>query len=189
MGVHSFEGKKSSIWLSHRNDAPGVRRELLYISLYLLIWGEAANLRFMPECICYIFHHMAMELNRIVEEYIDRNTGQPCLPSVSGQNAFLKCVVMPIYQTIKDEVESSRNGSAPHSAWRNYDDLNEYFWSRRCFKSLKWPIDFTSNYLSTTGKDKRVGKTGFVEQRSFWNVFRSFDRLWVMLILLVQVYI
>ncbi|KAK1642153.1 hypothetical protein QYE76_059958 [Lolium multiflorum] len=31
--------------------------ELLYIGLYLLIWGEASNVRFMPEYLCYIFHH------------------------------------------------------------------------------------------------------------------------------------
>ena len=34
------------------------QRKLLYIGLYLLIWGEAANLRFMPECLCYIYHHV-----------------------------------------------------------------------------------------------------------------------------------
>ncbi|PKI69450.1 hypothetical protein CRG98_010153, partial [Punica granatum] len=182
----SYLGRRSSLWLSHRNDTAGLRRELMYIALYLLIWGEAANLRFMPECLCYIFHHMAMELNHIVEDDIDKDTGRPFLPSISGQNAFLKCVVMPIYQTIKVEVESSRNGSAPHSAWRNYDDLNEYFWSRRCFYSLKWPIDPSSTYFASTDKSLRVGKTGFVEQRSFWNVFRSFDRLWVGLILFLQ---
>lgn len=33
--------------------------KILYIGLYLLIWGEAANLRFMPECLCYIFHHVS----------------------------------------------------------------------------------------------------------------------------------
>lgn len=33
--------------------------KLLYIALYLLIWGEAANLRFMPECLCYMFHHVS----------------------------------------------------------------------------------------------------------------------------------
>ncbi|ONL96568.1 Callose synthase 11 [Zea mays] len=37
---------------------PDTRRDLLYTALYLLIWGEAANLRFMPECLCYIFHYM-----------------------------------------------------------------------------------------------------------------------------------
>lgn len=34
------------------------RLELLYTSLYLLIWGEAANLRFMPECLTFIFHNV-----------------------------------------------------------------------------------------------------------------------------------
>jgi hypothetical protein len=40
-------------------DASTQQPELLYIGLYLLIWGEASNVRFMPECICYIFHHVS----------------------------------------------------------------------------------------------------------------------------------
>ncbi|KAH7576932.1 hypothetical protein JRO89_XS01G0177500 [Xanthoceras sorbifolium] len=183
----SYLGKKSNIWISDRRESSSdQRRELLYVSLYLLIWGESANLRFMPECICYIFHNMAMELNKILEDYIDENTGQPVMPSVSGENAFLNCVVKPIYETVKAEVESSKNGTRPHSAWRNYDDLNEYFWSKRCFEKLKWPIDVGSNFFVLASRSKHVGKTGFVEQRSFWNLFRSFDRLWVMLILFFQ---
>ncbi|XVF66836.1 hypothetical protein PTKIN_Ptkin10aG0070000 [Pterospermum kingtungense] len=183
----SYLGKKSNIWISDSSRSNSdQRRELLYVGLYLLIWGESGNLRFVPECICYIFHHMAMELNKILEDYIDENTGQPVMPSISGENAFLKCVVKPIYETVKAEVESSKNGTAPHSAWRNYDDLNEYFWSRRCFEKLKWPIDVGSNFFVTSSRGKRVGKTGFVEQRSFWNLYRSFDRLWVMLFLFLQ---
>lgn len=157
------------------------------MSLYLLIWGESANLRFVPECLCYIFHNMAMELNKILEGYMDENTGQPALPSISGENAYLNCVVKPIYETIRAEVEASRNGTAPHGEWRNYDDINEYFWSKRCFQKLKWPIDIGSNFFVTSGRRKHVGKTGFVEQRSFLNLYRSFDRLWVMLILFLQV--
>ncbi|XP_017971344.1 PREDICTED: callose synthase 12 [Theobroma cacao] len=183
----SYLGKKSNIWISDSSRSNSDhRRELLYVGLYLLIWGESANLRFMPECICYIFHHMAMELNKILEDYIDENTGQPVMPSISGDNAFLDRVVKPIYETVKAEVESSKNGTAPHSAWRNYDDLNEYFWSRRCFQKLKWPIDVGSNYFVTSSGSKHIGKTGFVEQRSFWNLYRSFDRLWVMLFLFLQ---
>lgn len=34
------------------------QRKILYMGLYLLIWGEAANVRFMPECLCYIFHNV-----------------------------------------------------------------------------------------------------------------------------------
>lgn len=179
-----YLNKKSNIWISDRST--DLRRELLYVSLYLLIWGESANLRFMPECICFIFHNMCFELNRVLEDYIDENTGQPVMPSISGENAFLNGVVKPIYETVRREVDRSFNGAAPHSAWRNYDDLNEYFWSRRCFERLKWPIDLGSNFFVTSGSRKKVGKTGFVEQRSFWNIVRSFDRLWVMLILFLQ---
>ncbi|CAN0896832.1 Callose synthase 12 [Linum grandiflorum] len=181
----SYLNKKSNIWISDRSN-PDVRRELLYVSLYLLIWGESANLRFMPECICFIFHNMAMELNKILEDYIDENTGQPVMPSFSGENAFLNSVVKPIYETVKAEVENSKNGTAPHTSWRNYDDINEYFWSRRCFEKLKWPIDLGSNFFVINSRQKHVGKTGFVEQRSFLNLFRSFDRLFVMLILFLQ---
>nr|WJO13373.1 callose synthase 12 [Lilium hybrid cultivar] len=180
----AYLGRKSHVWISGR--APDPRRELLYVALYLLIWGEAANLRFVPECLCYIFHHMAMELNRILEGYIDDATGRPALPAVSGDGAFLARVVTPLYDTIKAEVDASRNGTAPHSAWRNYDDINEYFWSRRCFDRLRWPLDLSRNFFAPPTSRHRVRKTGFVEQRSFWNLFRSFDRLWVMLILYLQ---
>ncbi|CAN1782797.1 Putative callose synthase 8 [Linum perenne] len=52
-----FLGRKNNIRL------PYVKQEaqqykILYIGLYLLIWGEAANLRLMPECLCYIFHQV-----------------------------------------------------------------------------------------------------------------------------------
>ncbi|WJX26616.1 Callose synthase 11 [Trifolium repens] len=182
----SYLGLKSSVVVSRRRDPSDLRRELLYVSLYLLIWGEAGNLRFVPECLCYIYHFMAKELNLVLDGSIDPDTGSTFLPTVSGDYGFLKSVVMPIYNTIKVEVDSSRNGKAPHSAWRNYDDINEYFWSRRCLKKLRWPMNFESSFFGTTPKDKRVGKTGYVEQRSFWNIYKSFDRLWVMLILFMQ---
>ena len=112
----SYLGRKSQVSVSRRRNGTGnsetnsLRRELLYVSLYLLIWGESANLCFAPECICYIFHHIAMELNLVLDEETDPNTGQSFLPSIYGDCAFLKRVVMPIYDTIELEVKSSRNG-------------------------------------------------------------------------------
>ncbi|KAJ7533488.1 hypothetical protein O6H91_13G051600 [Diphasiastrum complanatum] len=168
------------------------RLELLYISLYFLIWGEAANLRFMPECLAFIFHNMAGELNRVLGDYTDELSGQPVQPFSGGENGFLLKVVTPIYETVKAEAEASHDGKAPHSAWRNYDDMNEYFWSERCFTQLQWPLQLGSNYLvkpvNVKGRlvNQKIGKTGFVEQRSFWNIYRSFDKLWIMYILVFQ---
>lgn len=31
---------------------------LVNTALYLLLWGEAANVRFLPECLCYLFHQV-----------------------------------------------------------------------------------------------------------------------------------
>ncbi|KAK3446060.1 hypothetical protein EUGRSUZ_A01817 [Eucalyptus grandis] len=124
---------------------------------------------------------MARELNMILEDRMDPDTGAPLLPKCSGKNGFLDVIVKPLYDVVKEEVEKGCNGIAPHNKWRNYDDINEYFWSRRCFEELKWPLDVESRSF------ENAGKTGFVEQRSFWNLFRSFYRLWLMLVLFLQV--
>jgi callose synthase len=85
------------------------------------------------------------------------------------------------------EAKVNKDGKAPHSKWRNYDDMNEYFWTNRCFNRLGW-LEESSNYLVApdSGTKHKVGKTGFVEQRSFFNIFRSFDRLWIGHILVLQ---
>ncbi|KAM0048458.1 putative vta1/Callose synthase domain superfamily [Helianthus debilis subsp. tardiflorus] len=101
---------------------------LLYIGLYLLIWGEASNIRFMPECICYIFHNMAKELNSILFPNVESASGSTYQAKAIGEESFLQTVVVPIYEVICKEAERNQGGRASHSSWRNYDDLNEYFW-------------------------------------------------------------
>lgn len=49
-------------FVSHSFQAINRDRKLFLVSLYFLIWGEAANVRFLPECICYIFHHVSFLL-------------------------------------------------------------------------------------------------------------------------------
>jgi hypothetical protein len=73
------------------------------------------------------------ELHLILEGFIDTATGRPANPAVHGENAFLVRVVTPICDAIRAEAESSRDVKAPHAAWRNYDDINEYFWRRDVF--------------------------------------------------------
>ncbi|CAJ2660489.1 unnamed protein product [Trifolium pratense] len=122
----SYLAVKPSVWLSGRHSSkPDHRRELLYVALYLLIWGESANLRFVPECICYIFHHMAIDLNKLLQN-------QPY----------------------------------------GYDD--------------ELPFCLEKGFLDSFLRCKPRWENRLFEQRSFWNLFRSFDRLWVMLILFLQ---
>ncbi|VVA18902.1 PREDICTED: callose synthase [Prunus dulcis] len=217
-----FLGRKSNIWL------PYVKQEaqqykLLYLGLYLLIWGEAANLRFMPECLCYIFHHMAYELHGMLTGAVSLTSWEKVMPAYGGQSeSFLNNVVTPIYTVIKEEAKKSKSGTADHSTWRNYDDLNEYFWSPDCFQ-IGWPMRLDHDFFcipsskkpkakkasASTGsveerskedgeedevgatkkedhEPKWLGKTNFVEVRSFWQIFRSFDRMWSFFILSLQ---
>ncbi|KAM3349450.1 hypothetical protein ACQJBY_022442 [Aegilops geniculata] len=93
----------------------------------------------------------------------------------------------------------SKRGTVSHSKWRNYDDLNEYFWSKKCFKQLGWPMDPASDFFADPTKTKndierhdhsmsrrRMSKTNFVEVRTFLHLFRSFDRMWAFFILAFQ---
>ncbi|CAN4104415.1 unnamed protein product [Withania somnifera] len=127
------------------------------LSSYL---GEASNIRFMPECLCYIFHNMAHEMHGILFGNVLPISGGAYQPVSHGEESFLQDVVTPIYEVIRKEARRNENGKASHSAWRNYDDLNDYFW--------------------------RKPKANFVEIRTFWHLYRSFDRMWIFFILALQ---
>ncbi|XP_028759782.1 callose synthase 9 [Neltuma alba] len=173
-------------------DAVSREKKLLYVSLYYLIWGEAANIRFLPECLCYIFHHMAREMDEIVRQQI----AQPANSCITQDGvSFLDQVILPLYGIVAAEAESNGNGKAPHSAWRNYDDFNEHFWSLHCFK-LGWPWRLGSSFfqkpplgsknLVNSGRRQRRGKTSFVEHRTFLHLYHSFHRLWIFLFMMFQ---
>ncbi|CAH1454599.1 unnamed protein product [Lactuca virosa] len=169
---------------------------LLYIGLYLLIWGEASNVRFMPECLCYIFHNMANEMHGILFGIVQPINGGTY--QAAYEEAFLSNVISPIFDVLLKEARRNKGGNASHASWRNYDDLNEYFWSDKCFK-LGWPMDHTSDFFvhsigslrhhvgpNQVVSGKKKSKTNFVEVRSFLHLYRSFDRMWIFLILVLQ---
>ncbi|KAH8509176.1 hypothetical protein H0E87_011081 [Populus deltoides] len=172
--------------------------KLIYIALYLLIWGEASNIRFMPECICYIFHNMAHEVYGILYSNVHLVNEETFETTAPDDEAFLRNVITPIYQVLRKEARRNKGGKASHSKWRNYDDLNEYFWSDKCLK-LNWPMDLRADFFvhsdelppvnerSNQGTGgTRKPKTNFVEVRTFWHLFRSFDRMWIFFILALQ---
>ncbi|KAL8170910.1 hypothetical protein V2J09_022714 [Rumex salicifolius] len=85
--------RKSSLWLPTIQQEVQ-QRKLLYMGLYLLIWGEAANLRLMPECLCYIYHHMAFELYGMLAGNVSPTTGEVVKPAYGGEDdSFLTKVV------------------------------------------------------------------------------------------------
>ncbi|KAH9302684.1 hypothetical protein KI387_014267, partial [Taxus chinensis] len=170
--------RKRPIWNSV--DALNKQKKLMLVALYFLIWGEAANIRFLPECICYIFHNMAKEL----EEISQQPYAQPAKSCIEDNVvSFLQQIILPVYEIVAAEAASNDNGKASHSAWRNYDDFNEYFWSSNCFE-LGWPWNRSAKFfIKPKRKAKgmhlprgRIGKSSFVEHRTFLHLYHSFHR-------------
>ncbi|MCL7030897.1 hypothetical protein MKW94_030259 [Papaver nudicaule] len=175
-------------------DIVNKEKKLLFVSLYYLIWGEAANIRFLPECLCYIFHHMLREMDLILRQS-SAVQADSCKLQTGGGASFLDQVISPLYDVVAAESKNNNNGKAAHSAWRNYDDFNEYFWSLHCFE-LSWPwrknspffmkpIPRSKDFLACTG-GQHQGKTSFVEHRTFLHLYHSFHRLWIFLFMMFQ---
>jgi hypothetical protein len=99
---------------------PKTRGMLYDLMLSLLIWGEAANLRHMPECLCWLFYQISTTYMALLNK--DASTRLP--------GFFVSEVVAPIYTEV---VKAGKKGG-DHDSRRNYDDFNEFFWRIECLK-------------------------------------------------------
>ncbi|KAA3479579.1 callose synthase 7-like [Gossypium australe] len=196
--------KNYESWCYYMHREPNIKRypqgyavqqlQLIYIGLYLLIWGEASNIRFMPECICYIFHNMASDvfetLSCKVHPVSDANQA-----AVPDHEYFLRTVIKPIYKVLLKEARKNKEGRASHSTWSNYDDLNE---SENCFM-LRWRREGEKYYFQHLDEiplpneivnpciiEKRKHKNNFVEGRTFLHLYRSFHRMWIFFVVAFQ---
>ncbi|URE49709.1 callose synthase [Musa troglodytarum] len=134
--------------------------------LILLLANVHIRLSPKPEplhkaCTCFIItvpndNRMAYELHGLLAGNVSVVTGENIRPSYGGDDeAFLKKVISPIYHVIEKESKKSNNGKAPHSAWCNYDDLNEYFWSTDCF-SLGWPMRDDGDFFKSIRESRPI---------------------------------
>jgi callose synthase len=90
--------------------------------VFLLIWGECANLRHLPECLCFLYH-------KLMSEYVDRTESSTSRNVYPGY--FLDMVITPVYEVIS---KSMKKPGADHVEKKLYDDYNEFFWSPDCLR-------------------------------------------------------
>jgi callose synthase len=113
---------------------------------------------------------MASELHGMLAGNVSMVTGDNMKPAYGGEDeSFLTLVVTPIYKVISKETLKNRNGTAPHSAWRNYDDLNEYFWKVDCFR-MGWPMRPDADFFVP---DQTFLNTAMIVLA--WNVGRNLE--------------
>lgn len=156
---------------------------VIQLALYLLCWGEASNIRFMPECLCFIF--------KCCNDYyysLDHSAGYkpPPIP-------FLDHVITPLYNFYRDQNYELINGkyarkSRDHYNTIGYDDMNQLFWYDKGLKRLTLKTDKSglmemSNglrylYLNDVNWDKCFYKT-YKEKRTWNHLIVNFNRIWI----------
>lgn len=100
---------------------PAVASRVVDLVLFFCVWGESCNVRHMPECMWFLYHKM-------MEEYILSESGPAGRSLYAGH--FIDRVICPIYDIVAKNMKSN----ADHVDRRNYDDFNEFFWSRNCLR-------------------------------------------------------
>jgi len=97
---------------------------LRQVALFLLCWGEAAQVRFVPECLCFIF--------KCADDYYRSPECQNRLEPVP-EGLYLRAVVKPLYRFIRDQAYEVVEGKflkreKDHESVIGYDDVNQLFW-------------------------------------------------------------
>jgi 1,3-beta-glucan synthase len=96
------------------------------LALAIPCWGEAAQVRFMPECLCFIF--------KCADDYYRSPDCQNRIDPVP-EGLYLRAVIKTLYRFIRDRGYESVDGKfvrreRDHDRIVGYDDVNQLFWYR-----------------------------------------------------------
>ncbi|PKS10859.1 hypothetical protein jhhlp_002616 [Lomentospora prolificans] len=153
------------------------------IALYLLCWGEANQVRFMPECLCFIF--------KCADDYLNSPACQNLVEPVE-EFTYLNNVITPLYQYIRDQCYEILDGvyvrrEKDHNQTIGYDDCNQLFWypegiERIVMEDKTRLVDIppAERYLKL--KDvvwKKCFFKTYKETRSWFHLLVNFNRIWI----------
>ena len=97
---------------------------LRQLALFLMCWGEGGNVRFVPECMCFIF--------KCADDYYRSPECQNRADPVP-EGLYLEHVIKPIYRFMRDQGYEVVDGKfvrreRDHHQIVGYDDINQLFW-------------------------------------------------------------
>ncbi|KAI1003790.1 1,3-beta-glucan synthase component [Podosphaera aphanis] len=153
------------------------------LALYLLCWGEANQVRFMPECLCFIF--------KCADDYLSSPACQNLVEPVD-EFTFLNNVITPLYQYCRDQGYEIQDGKyvrreRDHNQIIGYDDCNQLFWYPEGIELIVMEdksriVDFPPSERYLKLKDVKWSKVFFKtykETRSWFHMLVNFNRIWV----------
>ena len=153
------------------------------IALYLLCWGEANQVRLMPELLCFIF--------KCADDYLHSPECQNRVEPVD-EFTYLNNVITPLYQYCRDQGYEIEDGKyvrreRDHNKVIGYDDINQLFWypegiERIVMEDKTRIVDVppAERYLKL--KDvawKKAFFKTYKETRSWFHMLVNFNRIWV----------
>jgi len=153
------------------------------IALYLLCWGEANQVRFMPEALCFIF--------KCADDYLNSPACQNRVEPVE-EFTYLNNIITPLYRYIRDQGYEILDGKyirreRDHSSVIGYDDVNQLFWypegiERIVMEDKSRLVDLPPAERYDKLKDvnwKKVFFKTYKERRSWFHMLVNFNRIWV----------
>lgn len=168
---------------------------VVQVSIYLLVWGEANNIRFMPECLCFIFkccNDYWYGLEKLKEDNAD----------FTPPESFLDHVITPLYEFYRDQVYELVDGryivkDKDHSSIIGYDDINQFFWYRKGLEKIQIkdskkllieiPVHERYLHLNNIRWSKCFYKT-YKERRTWLHIILNFNRIWIIHISMFWIY-
>ncbi|CAL1710234.1 unnamed protein product [Somion occarium] len=153
------------------------------IALYVLLWGEAAQVRFVPECLCFIF--------KCADDYYRSPECQNRIDPVP-EGLYLRSVIKPLYRFIRDQGYEVVDGrfvrrEKDHESIIGYDDVNQLFWypegiARITLTDKTRLVDLppSARFMKFDRIDwNRAFFKTYYEKRSFGHLLVNFNRIWV----------
>ncbi|KAG0669540.1 1,3-beta-glucan synthase component fks3 [Maudiozyma exigua] len=154
------------------------------IALYLLCWGEANQVRFAPECLCFIFK-CAMDY----DANLTATDSKQNLPEYT----YLNDIITPLYTFLKMQLYKTNSNNEcvkrenDHTDIIGYDDVNQLFWYPEGIESIILndsqrlvDIPQVERYLHL--KDvpwSKVFYKTYKEKRGWMHCFTNFNRFWL----------
>ncbi|KAF8894605.1 glycosyltransferase family 48 protein [Infundibulicybe gibba] len=173
----------SNRWRNAMNNMSQYDR-LRQIALYLLCWGEAGNVRFTPECLCFIF--------KCADDYYRSPDCQNRVEPVP-EGLYLNSVIKPLYKFMRDQGYEVIDGKfvrreRDHEQIIGYDDINQLFWypeglSKIVLSDHTRLVDVppAQRFMKLSRVEwNRVFFKTYFEKRSTAHLLVNFNRVWIL---------
>ena len=153
------------------------------LALYLLCWGEANQVRLMPECICFIF--------KCAYDFLVSPECQNRVEPIE-ELSYLNAVITPLYQYCRDQGYEIQDGKyvrreRDHSSVIGYDDINQLFWYPEGIERIVLDDKSRMVDVPTSQRYEKLGQVAwkkvffktYKETRSWFHMLVNFNRIWV----------